>query len=57
MPVVQIVKPRNGLGQVSTKLVSGSSCVSDSEGGGVRRPSLLVSSGRAGRSLTPGTYK
>ena len=63
IPVVQIVKPRNGLGQVSTKLVSRSSCVSDSgnEGGGVRRPCVpvrvRVSSGLAGRSFTPGTYK
>jgi hypothetical protein len=59
IPVVQIVKPRNGLGQVSTKLISRSSCVCDdkNEGDGVRRrPCFFVSSGLAGRSFTPGTY-
>jgi hypothetical protein len=59
IPVVQIVKPRNGLGHVSTKLGSRTSGSSDvhSEGGGVRRACVLVSSGLAGRSFTPGTYK
>jgi hypothetical protein len=57
IPVVQIVKPRNGLGHVSTKLGSRTSGSSDghNEGGGVRR--AFVSSGLAGRSFTPGTYK
>ena len=59
IPVVQIVKPRNGLGHVSTKLGSRTLGSSDSgsEGGGVRRASVLVSSGLAGRSFTPGTYR
>jgi len=58
IPVVQIVRPRNGLGHVSTKLVSSSSGASDScgEGGGVRRACVLASCGLAGRSFTPGTY-
>jgi hypothetical protein len=59
IPVVQIVKPRNGLGHVSTKLGSRMSGSSDSssEGGGVFRACVLVSSGLAGRSFTPGTYR
>jgi hypothetical protein len=59
IPVVQIVRPRNGLGQLSTKLGSRTSGSSDghSEGGGVRRACVLVSSGLAGRSFTPGTYR
>jgi hypothetical protein len=61
IPVVQIVKPRNGLGHVSTKLGSRTSGPSDgsSEGGGVYRAlaCVLVSSGLAGRSFTPGTYR
>ena len=59
IPVVQIVKPRNGLGHVSTKLSSRTSGASDSvgEGGGVRRSCVLVASGLAGRSFTPGTYR
>jgi hypothetical protein len=44
---------------VSTKLGSRTSGASDSggEGGGVRRACVLVSSGLAGRSFTPGTYR
>lgn len=59
IPVVQIVKPRNGLGHVSTKLGSRMSGSSDgsSEGGGVRCACVLVSSSLAGRSFTPGTYR
>lgn len=59
MPVVQIVKPRKGLGHVSKKLGSRSSGASDNgdDNGGVRRSAcVLVSSGLAGRSFTPGTY-
>jgi hypothetical protein len=59
IPVVQIVEPRNGLGHVSTKLGSRTSGPSDgsSEGGGVRRACVRISSGLAGRSFTPGTYR
>ena len=53
------MKPRNGLGHVSIKLGSRTSGASDSvgEGDGVRRSNVLVSSGLAGRSFTPGTYR
>jgi hypothetical protein len=59
IPVVQIVKPRNGLGHVSTKLGSRALGSSDgrNDGGGVRRACVLISSGLAGRSFTPGTYR
>lgn len=60
MPVVQIVKPRKGLGHVSKKLVSKSSGTLDNGDGGrdvCRSASVVVSTGLAGRSFTPGTYR